>query len=192
MPLEKQFDEDQALERAMRAFWKNGFEATSMQQLLDCMGIQRGSFYATFKDKRTVFRMSLELYKKQTEQWFSEINRTKKPKQAILHVFDSILKDAEYPKTYCGCFLVNTSLELAPHDREISGLVETGFQMTEAFFQRMIEKAQAAGTISNAISPEDMSRLLVGMVAGLRVVSRGRRNLESAKAIVGHAKCLLS
>lgn len=191
MPWEKQFNTDEVLARAMRIFWRNGFEATSMQALLDNMGIHRGSFYATFQDKRSIFKMALDRYEKQFLRWFERIESGKSPKDAIIFVFDSVIKDAQENADYCGCFLVNTALELAPHDPEIGALVEKGFSLTEAFFHRMIRKGQADGTISTSLNAKNTSRLLVGLLAGLRVLSRGRGNLDASRAIVAHVKMIV-
>ena len=62
MPWEKSFDTEEALGKAMAAFWARGYEATSMQDLVDCMGIGRGSIYAAFGDKRRLFMRALALY----------------------------------------------------------------------------------------------------------------------------------
>ena len=62
MPWEKQFDPDTALDKAMQAFWAHGYDATSIQDLVDCMGINRGSMYATFGDKRSLFIQALNRY----------------------------------------------------------------------------------------------------------------------------------
>lgn len=62
MPWAKYFDETEALEKAIRAFWAHGYEATSMQDLLDCTGVNRGSLYATYGDKRTLFLAALRMY----------------------------------------------------------------------------------------------------------------------------------
>ena len=191
MPWEKQFNTEEVLDRAMHVFWRHGFEATSMQVLLDNMGIQRGSFYATFQDKRTIFKMTLDRYEKLCLRMFERIEAGKNPKEAIASVFDGVIKDARENADYCGCFMVNTSLELAPHDPEICEIVEKCFSLTEAFFYRMIKKGQVAGTISSTLHAKNTSRILFGLLAGLRVLSRGRTDLDSARAVVAHAKTII-
>jgi len=62
MPAEKQFDVDKVLDKAMQAFWLRGYEATSMQDLVDCTGVNRGSLYATYGDKHTLFLAALRMY----------------------------------------------------------------------------------------------------------------------------------
>jgi TetR/AcrR family transcriptional repressor of nem operon len=191
MPWEKQFNTEEVLDRAMHVFWRHGFEATSMQVLLDNMGIQRGSFYATFQDKRTIFKMALERYEKLCIRLFERIEAGKCPKEAIASIFDGVIKEAQHNTDYCGCFMVNTSLELAPHDPEIGAMVEKCFSLTEAFFHRMIRKGQAEGTIASSLNAKSASRVLFGLLAGLRVLSRGRANLDSARAVVAHAKTII-
>ena len=60
----KDFDEDEVLTKAMNLFWLNGYNGTSMQDLVDGLGISRSSLYDTFGDKRSLFLKTLENYKK--------------------------------------------------------------------------------------------------------------------------------
>jgi len=118
MPWEKQFDSDDALMRAMEAFWGRGYEATSMQDLVSCMGINRGSLYATFGDKRALFLAALRRYDAHYRQdWLSALRQANGPKATILAAFDDAVEAALGRKGRRGCFLVNTALELSPHDK---------------------------------------------------------------------------
>lgn len=191
MPWEKNFNPDEALEKAMKAFWKNGYEPTSMQDLLDCMGIQRGSFYATFKNKHTVFMMALERYEKFFTNRFSLIEAKYSPKAGIIHMFETFLKDAKENPEYNGCFLVNTALDLGPHDPEVSQLVTRGFSQVEDFFQKMIKKGQADGSISPELNAKNTARVLMGLMSGLRVLTRTELDIGTAQALVQHAKNIL-
>ncbi len=191
MPWEKNFNPDEALEKAMKAFWKNGYEPTSMQDLLDCMGIQRGSFYATFENKHTVFKMALERYEKFLLYWFAQTESKHSPKASIIHIFETTLRDAKDNPDYNGCFMVNTALELAPHDPEVGELVARGFAHVESFFLKMIKKGQADGSISKDLNAKNTARVLMGLMSGLRVLTRTQLDISTSQALVNHAKNLL-
>lgn len=191
MPWEKNFNPDEALEKAMKAFWKKGYESTSMQDLLDCMGIQRGSFYATFENKHTVFMMALERYERFFVNWFAQIEASHPPKEGIIHIFEFFLKDAKENPDYKGCFLVNTALDLGPHDPEVSKLVTKGFMQVENFFQKMIKKGQSDGSVSKDLNPRNTARVLMGLMSGLRVLTRTELDLGTSQALVQHAKNIL-
>ena len=88
----KAFDRDAVLDRAMDLFWKQGFEATSVQQLVEVTGINRGSMYDTFGDKRELFIQALTRYADKSAMKRLEIlNGTDKPLEGIRAFFDSII-----------------------------------------------------------------------------------------------------
>jgi len=135
MPWEKQFDKDEVLDKAMQAFWNRGYEATSMQDLVDCTGINRGSLYATYGDKRALFMASLRLYDdKMRRKMLSELEERHKPIEAIRHLFLAFVDKASPKGGNKGRFPTNTALELAHPDAEIDAVVAKSQEETEAFF----------------------------------------------------------
>ena len=193
MPWEKQFDPDAALDKAMRAFWARGYEATSIQDLVHCMGINRGSLYATFGDKRQLFIRALHRYDSSHRQaWTDALAESQTPKEAILGAFEGAVAAAldDGPKN--GCLLVNTALELSPHDAEISAIVADALAEMEAFFRTMIERGQAAGEIPARIDPVDVARTLLGLFVGLRVLARSRPEAPLLRTLATQANALIS
>jgi|SRR5579872_4786160 len=112
MPWVKQFDRDEVLERAEQAFWVGGYEATSLETLLDRMGIQKGSFYATFKSKHRVLIESLNRYIQERYSGFDELAAKYPPLVALERHFNEILRECCGADGDRGCFLVNIALEL--------------------------------------------------------------------------------
>ena len=148
MPWEKQFDVDQALAKAMQAFWARGYEATSMQDLVTCMGLNRGSLYATFGDKRSLFIQALRHYRTvHLHDWVAALSRAHGPRDTIIAAFDQAIATVVEGGSRDGCLLVNTALELSPHDEEVSEFVSACLIEMEAFFRNTIEHGQAAGEI---------------------------------------------
>ncbi len=192
MPWEKQFDVDDALTAAMRAFWARGYEATSMQDLTACMGINRGSLYATFGDKRALFIQALRRYDAVHRQaWVSALAEEPSSKRAIMGAFEAVIASVLKDGARDGCLLVNTALELSPHDPEISEIVRASLAEMEGFFRRMVAKGQAAGEISANLKPVETARALLGLFVGLRVLSRSRPEKALLRSIARQAEALL-
>ncbi len=192
MPWEKQFNTSEALTKAMQAFWARGYEATSMQDLVDCMGINRGSLYATFGDKRSLFIQALRHYDTVHRQaWVRALERAGSPRAAIQGAFEGAIAAVLEEGSRDGCLLVNTALELSPHDREIAEIVGRGLAEMEGFFRTMIEEGQAAGEIPAGVDPIDTARSLLSLFIGLRVLSRSRPEAALLRSVAKQAEALL-
>lgn len=194
MPWEKQFNPDAALDKAMHAFWAQGYEATSMQDLTKCMGINRGSLYATFGDKRRLFIQALRHYDDQhREAWARKLLlRAGSPRKAITMVFEDAIERLTQPGARDGCLLVNTALELSAHDDEISEIVGEGLRQMEKFFRTMIEDAQELGDVPAHVAPLDTARSLLSLLLGLRVLSRSRPEPALFRSVAKQADAILN
>ncbi len=192
MPWQKQFDVDDALSKAMDAFWARGYEATSMHDLVACMGINRGSLYATFGDKRALFIQALRRYDAVYRQaWVDALGAAPSAKRAIRDAFEAVIASVLKDGARDGCLLVNTALELSPHDPEIAGIVRDGLAEMEGFFRRMVKRGQAAGEIPAGLDAVATARALLGLFIGLRVLSRSRPERALLRAIARQAEALL-
>ncbi len=168
MARSKEFDEKAVLRKAMELFWEQGYEKTSMQDLVDHMGIHRRSIYDTFGDKRSLFLASLNHYEELiVKEMESIISSTSSTKQAIRDVFIFILNAIEqYPK---GCLSVNAAVELSLLDKEIGCIVTKMFNRTEDMFNNLIKRGQASGELSKEIDSDNTSRFLHNNLVGIRV-----------------------
>jgi TetR/AcrR family transcriptional repressor of nem operon len=193
MPWEKQFDSDAALEKAMAAFWARGYEATSVQDLVERMGINRGSLYATFGDKRQLFLAALRRYDEQHRKaWVAGLTGAMAPRAAVLAVFEDAVAAALGAKARDGCLLVNTALELSPHDPEIAALIAQSLKEMEGFFRAKIEEGQAEGTIPGRVDGAEVAGALLSLFLGLRVLARSRPEEPLLRAIARQAEALIS
>ena len=192
MPWEKQFNESDVLDKAMQAFWARGYEATSIQDLVDCMGIKRGSIYAAFGDKRALFLKSLEHYETHHRRaWLDSLREGHDPRTAILSVFEGAISVAVSDHNRSGCFLINTAVELSPHDAGVADAVAKGLFETETFFRDAIEDGQLSGDISISIDADETARTLLGLLTGLRVLARSRPERPLLQALANQASALL-
>jgi TetR/AcrR family transcriptional repressor of nem operon len=117
MPGEKQFDVDEVLDKAMQAFWSRGYEATSMQDLVDRTGINRASLYSTYRDKHALFLAALRMYDNTLRRKrLAVLEAEYGPREAIRQLFLAFTSKVTAKGANRGCFLTNTALELAAHD----------------------------------------------------------------------------
>ena len=193
MPWEKQFDSDEVLGKAMQAFWAKGYEATSLQDLVACMGINRGSLYATFGDKRRLFLQALRRYDRlHRVDWVEGLCAGKAPKAAILAVFDGAIDMALRGGSRDGCLLVNTAQELSPHDPEVAAIVEASLAGMEAFFREKVGAGKVIGEIPDKVEATQAGRALLGLLVGLRVLSRSRPEPALLRALRRQAEEIVS
>jgi TetR/AcrR family transcriptional repressor of nem operon len=188
MPWEKQFDVDQVLEKAMRAFWSRGYEATSMRDLVDRMGINRGSLYSTYRDKHALFLAALRMYDDRLRhERLAELESRHGPREAIRRLFLAFTSEVSEKGGNRGCFLTNTALELAAHDPEAGRIVAHAQREIEAFFARMIKKGQAEGEIAPNVNPAKTASGLLASLIGLAVLTRSRPERALLHSIVDDA-----
>lgn len=186
------FDEAAALEAAVHCFWSRGYEATSVRDLAGAMGISGPSLYNAFGDKRALFRQALEHY---VERGFGDRVRRFEtqlpPRQAIGAFFEEITALSLADDERKGCLIVNSALELAAHDLEFQGALAQVLGDMEAFFHRCVAAGQRAGAISTALPADDLARMLLGLLIGLRVLARSRPEPELLRGLVRPALALL-
>ncbi|MDE0403709.1 MAG: TetR/AcrR family transcriptional regulator [Nitrospira sp.] len=176
MPRKKQFAIDAVKQKAMIAFWDHGYRGTSLQDLVETMGINRASLYDTFGDKYALFIDTLHNYVDiYAKPFFTRLRKTHSPRQAIIALFDEICDGISKGEEQNGCYIINTALEMSPHDAKVARIVNRTFAYVEKnFFRKMIEQGQARGEISLEVTPATTSRTLLSLLIGLRVLSRNR------------------
>ncbi|MEZ4403936.1 MAG: TetR/AcrR family transcriptional regulator [Kofleriaceae bacterium] len=191
MPWDKQFDVEHARHQAMVAFWSHGYEATSMQQLLDAMGIQRGSFYATFASKHQLLIETLRQYDDARRESFASLAEAQSAQSIVRGLFEQIAAEAGSRAGQRGCYLVNSALELAPRDAEVAAIVTRAFAETEAFFKDAIAHGQRRGEVAAHVDPVATARALLGLLLGLRVLARSGAAKPVIAAIVEQATAMV-
>jgi TetR/AcrR family transcriptional repressor of nem operon len=192
MPWEKQFDRSDAVRRAQRVFWKAGYEKSSMSLLLRGMGIQKGSFYATFGSKHKVLVEALQLYIQQRFDAFLALKANQPPMVALRRHLDDVLRESIGPNRFLGCFLVNCATELAPRNREVRDIVSTTLRVHAQFYQSLLDEAQAQGTLPKGVDTVATASALLGLVLGMRVCARGGASADTLGALRRQADALIT
>ncbi|MDN3551647.1 TetR/AcrR family transcriptional regulator [Mucilaginibacter aquaedulcis] len=169
----KDFDEDEVLAKAIQLFWHKGYNGTSMQDLVDGLGISRSSLYDTFTDKHTLFVRALERYQScGTAKIQALIDEAGSARAAVKKLLEYTINDLLDDDQQKGCFMVNAKVELATHDAEVNSLVcQNDQQMEEAFLQ-VIQKGKDSGEIKNGQDARALSRFIFNAVKGMQVTAK--------------------
>ena len=169
----REFDSDQALEKAMQVFWTKGYEATSLSDLLSAMGISKSSFYATFGSKHELFLSALDRYgETHGAMLIAILEGEGSPRQAIARVFEEALRATDVEERR-GCFVNNCAVELAPRDRLVARQVAKGHARIEEAFYRAVKAGQDAGEITRSQPARALARFLSNSLTGLTVMGEG-------------------
>jgi TetR/AcrR family transcriptional regulator, transcriptional repressor for nem operon len=174
----REFDETTVLEAAMNCFWAQGFEQTSVRDLAERMGITGASLYNAFGDKRSLYRQAFVHYLAQTVR--DRVARLEQlpPVTAIRAFFDEIIERSVSDTQRRGCMLVNAALELAPYDPEFQKLVAEEMIFIEGFFRRCVEAGQRDGSIPATRTADELGKVLLTVLLGIRVLARTRPQRE--------------
>lgn len=186
------FDAADALDAAIECFWHRGYRATSVRDLAAAMGIGGTSLYNTFGNKRALFVKALERYlDRSVRARMRRLESEHPPKQAIHAFFDEIVDRSLKDRARRGCLLINSALEIAPHDRKLGDEIAGRLAEIEDFFHRLIAAAQADGSVSRRVDAHDAARMLLGVLLGIRVLARARPERALLMGIARPALALL-
>lgn len=181
----REFDEAAVLDAAIERFWQRGYEATSVRDLADEMDIAGASLYNTFGDKRGLYARALNRYLDQSfRERIRRIEPNMPPREAISAFLQEIVKRSLTDKQRRGCMLVNSAIESAPFDADFLSIVATFLDEVEAFFFRCVSKGQKDGSITHDHSAEDLSKSLLGILLGIRVLARVRPDRKLLEGLV--------
>ncbi len=168
----REFDEATALEQAMTAFWRHGYDAVSIEDLQDATGLARQSLYRTFGDKRTLFLRALDLYGEQMlGPVVGALNADGRAVDNIHRVF-KMWEAGATPPDGPGCMMVNTCSQFLGADEDVTALVLKHQGRIASAFQDALKRAQEEGDVDPAINARGMGRTLACVVGGLMGMSR--------------------
>ncbi len=167
----REFDDADVLEAATDRFWQHGYAATSVRDLGQAMGLVPASLYNAFGSKHALFARCLDRYLDgNMRERVARLEATKPPRAAIETFLNEIVsRSLADPR---GCLLVNSALEVAPHDAQVGAVIAARLAELEAFFRRCVAAGQRDGSIASRYPAEDLARLMLTTVMGLRVLAR--------------------
>jgi TetR/AcrR family transcriptional regulator, transcriptional repressor for nem operon len=181
----KSFLPEQVLNKAMDLFWKQGYEGTSIEDLLQDMGLGRGSLYDTFGDKHALYLAALSRYLAKYQGQVAEVlQQTGSLSEILERLFQAVIEELLSDPARRGCFLVNATVEMAPHDPEVNTIVQSALQELEEGFYRLLIKAQVSGDLSWTQDPHQLAHFLSGTLVGIRVLARGQQSRRVLQDVV--------
>lgn len=182
-----EFDRDEVLERAMNQFWKTGYAATSVTDLVNATNLKPGSLYGAFNNKRDLFLASLEFYAQRSLKRITDtLEQAQSPIQGVETFFSLLCQDLEADELGKSCLLVNSLLELSNEDDEIRALASGYLDAIEKRFVNALQQAQELGEIDKEAEISDLASFLMTSIWGLRVLSSKQPDKEKYQAVINN------
>ncbi|XRQ08921.1 TetR/AcrR family transcriptional regulator [Actinomadura welshii] len=185
----KEFDPDAALQTALELFWERGYEATSMADLVEHLGIARASIYATFGGKHDLYVKAFERYLQTRDPGIVEALSQPGPAlPAVRALVEAYAEQSLNDRRRRGCMVVNAAVEVMPRDPQIARKVEASWDNLETALTSALTRARAQGELPADKDPRALARFLLVMMQGMRVLGRahpepGRLRDAAAQAL---------
>ncbi|MEK5056873.1 TetR/AcrR family transcriptional regulator [Paenibacillus shunpengii] len=171
MARNKEFEENVVLDKAMKLFWEQGYEKTSMSDLVEHMGIHRRSIYDTFGDKHSLFLKAMDRFHNKVDAGLTgKVKRSDTATEALQLIFDYMIYGEEDSPS--GCLMVNSAVELAMRDADVDSKSTESFKISEQLLKDIIIWGQRNGEFSTANNADELAEHLHTVCVGLRVMTR--------------------
>jgi TetR/AcrR family transcriptional repressor of nem operon len=189
----RDFDADQALDAAVDLFWRRGYEATSMSDLVEHLGVCRASLYATFGSKHDLYLRALDRYVESRDPDIVEALAQPGPVlPAVRAIVERYAADARQTEQPRGCLIVNAAAELLPDDASTARRVESSWHTLEVAYTSALTRARAQGELPPRKDPRALARFLLVFTQGLRVLGRSTDDPDRLDAAVDQAMTVLA
>jgi len=187
MPRNKEFDYDEKLETARDLFWKKGYNATSMNDLVDSMKINRSSLYLAYGNKHDLFLKSLTNYiEKKDRQYSLAAKKSDEPLAAIRNIINSVFESVVQESN---CLFTNSVFELALTDKEVSKLLTDQTLKAVGLFEKLLKQAEEEGALKLNRDPRAMAHFLVsGLVSMYNIhilFGDGKLTRQTTEILIG-------
>ena len=188
----REFDMEQTLDAALSTFWTQGYEATSMADIMEVTGLHKGSLYKAFDDKHDLFMKALTRYLEgawvMTQATLTEVESPLDGLRAWLQGVIYLCCDQPIQR---GCMGMNAAIELGPHDPEVSTLLMSHHRRVSVLLTETITNGQQAGEIRDDLTPEQLSKALFVFSAGLLGTSKVLSGvIDTGEMVAAFLKCM--
>ncbi len=192
MARNREFDEQKVIETATELFWTKGYNAVSTQDLIDAFGISRSSMYGAYKDKRSLFILALQHYRQTASQSMLDILSKKISFiDTITLILNQIIKETITDNKSKGCFVVNTAIELAPHDNEILDIIQDNRKNIINGLTQAIQNGIDNNELSHNNDPKALANYFYNLINGLRVDAKITKDKQNYKETIKLALTVL-
>lgn len=184
----REFDTEKAVEAAMDAFRRNGYDGTSIQDLVDATGVGRGSLYAAFGSKEGLYLAAMDRYRKSYALPLVDVLRDGAPgrellRKVLVSAVDEVVRDGSRR----ACLIVSAAAGRIAEEPEVTAHVRSTTELLEDALCQVVAEAQAVGQLSDRHDARTLARYLVMTMHGLRVMGSLNPDRESLMAIVDTA-----
>ena len=181
-----EFNEHKVLTNAMEQFWKEGYEASSVQKLLDCTGINRGTLYNSFGDKSTFFKSCIDQYNKLVDKQIAASLRNEKLTgwDAIDAYFDETVLKLSNKHRSMGCILVNSLCESINYNRDMKKIVRASLATIRKALVAKLKEAHKKAKLKKGVSVEFAAEILMNTLHGVRVNARDGKNARQLRDLI--------
>ena len=182
----REFDEERALDQAMRLFWTQGYQGTSLHDLLQTMGISKSSFYETFGSKRDLFMRSLEHFDEtQSLNAVANLDADVPVKTILAEMFAMIIDRAVNQKR--GCMFGKSAVELSHRDPVVRKRAAAGIRSVEDTLHKVVVRGKKSGELSKHCEARLLARSLTATFYGLQVMGNANVPQKVLKDVVSAA-----
>ena len=180
----REFKTEQVIEAAMQQFWRAGYEATSLQDLLQVMHLSKSSLYQTFGSKHELFLRSIDFYQQSlVDEIYKSLSNSRTSKAFLKQLLENVIAEAASKKKK-GCLLVNTVNELSHRDKTVSKAVLIAFRNVENVIRLAVEQGKKEGTIKTAVSTETLVDYIITNISGLRTMAKSGADKSRLASVV--------
>ena len=188
----KEFDPDAVLQKALELFWERGYEATSMADLVEHLGIARASIYTTFGGKHDLYLKALDRYLQTRDPDLVEMLSQPGPVlPAIRALVELYAQDSAYGDRRWGCMVVNAAVEVVPCDPQAARRVAASWDTLETVLTSALTRARAQGEIPQQKDPRALARFLLVLLQGIRVLGRAQADPGRVRDAAAQALSIL-
>lgn len=185
MARHKEFERDEALHKAMEVFWARGYEATSMQNLVEHMGINRQSLYDTFGDKHSLYLEALDRYQEvELRKIFEVIEKPGSVKRAFKQLFTGVVEGAVCDEHRRGCLMNNAMSELAGRCQATAERTHRNMVAIEEAFYRALLRGKKEGELKELRDARAVARFLYNSFQGLVLLAKTTRDRKTLDDVV--------
>ncbi|GAB3486116.1 TetR/AcrR family transcriptional regulator [Amycolatopsis cihanbeyliensis] len=169
----KSFEPEAAVDSAMEVFWTKGYANTSPQDLVDALGIGRGSLYNAFHSKHELYQLALRRYhERETDRLIKLLDGSGSPAARVRSALTLVLEAARQDEQRRGCMATNAAVEFGDRDEAVNHLVRRSFERQEAALRSTIEEGQRAGEFAGDLDPATAAGYLLTVTNGIRVLAK--------------------
>lgn len=180
----REFDPDEALDRALDVFWKRGYEGATLPELTAAMGINRPSLYAAFGSKEELFRKAIDRYTARSAAHFREAMELPSARAAVERLLEGSIEMVTNPERPQGCLLVQGALACGEDADELRVALAARRGAGEEVMRERFEQAKKRGELPADSNPAALAKFYAAVIFGISVLASGGATAKELRTVV--------